>query len=94
MLRMEVDTKGTRKAISTRVYDRRGGFKKLPPGRPVGVIARQPKGHKKGDYNPLVLFFTVNPYRKDYDDVVDQGEYKGKLTGYTASLFHSCFKDW
>ncbi|MBM7591222.1 hypothetical protein [Brevibacillus fulvus] len=38
---------------------------KNPKGRVVGVIAVQPKNHKPGDFNPLVLAWVVSPLRRD-----------------------------
>lgn len=69
---------------------------KHPPGRVVGVISRKPKGHMAGKYNPLIIFFTVNPYRKDYQKVIEQRDTieNAKLPAYEASLFASCFKNW
>lgn len=68
--------------------------KQRVPGKLVGVIARKPIYPTPNDYNPLVLYWTVNPYRKDFNDVVEQTEKQGRLTGYAADLFHSCFKNW
>jgi hypothetical protein len=69
---------------------------KRKPGTVVGVIARQAKDYKRGDFNPLVLFFTVSPYRKDLNKVIDQTrqQKKAKLPKYEESLFDSCFKKW
>lgn len=65
-----------------------------PQGRPVGVIAVRSKRSKPGDFNPLVIFFTVNHYRKDYNQVVEQVNKKAQLPKYEQSLFDSCFKNW
>lgn len=70
------------------------GDRVKPPGKPVGVIAVQPKGLKPDEFNPLVLFFTVNPYRRDFNKVVDQTNKKPKLSKYGQDLFNSCFKNW
>lgn len=84
-----------RPKISHKAYDRRGEGPK-PPGRLVGVIAVKSKNESKKGFNPYVLFFTVSPYRKDYNQVVDQIEQckKARLPRYAQSLFHSCFKNW
>ena len=67
-----------------------------PPGRIVDVIARKPKGLKDGEFNPLVIFWTVSPYRKDLNDVIEQREKikKAQLPKYEADLFRHCFKNW
>lgn len=65
-----------------------------PPGRPVGVIAKLPIGHKEGRFNPLVMFFTVSPYRKDFNRVVEQSQRGTRLPKYEKDLFNSCFKNW
>jgi hypothetical protein len=64
------------------------------PGRLVGVIAVRPKGIKTHDFNPLIIRFVVNRYRKDFNQVVDQTDRKTKLPRYEESLFNSCFKYW
>jgi hypothetical protein len=74
-------------------YNRGGKIPKTKQGKVVGVIARKPKDHKR-DYNPLVLFWVVNPYRKDLNTVIDQQEKKPQLPAYEQSLFDSCFKNW
>lgn len=74
-------------------YNRRARYIKAP-GRIVGVIARQPKGYKPGDFNPLVIYFTVDNFRKDLDIVIDQQNKKPQLPKYSQSLFDSCFKNW
>lgn len=79
-------------------YNRSGGaaLQTGRPGRAVGVIAVKPKGLKDNEYNPLVMYFTVNRYRprKDLNTVIDQTNKKKDLTGYAADLFDSCFKNW
>jgi hypothetical protein len=67
-----------------------------PPGRLVGKIAVQSKDHTPGDFNPLVLNWTVDKHRKveDFNKVVDQSLKKPKLPKYEASLFASCFQNW
>ncbi|MFJ5716559.1 hypothetical protein [Neobacillus sp. NPDC093127] len=78
-----------------KAHDRLGNVKK-PPGRIVGVIERLPENHPAGTFNPLILYFTVSPFRKDYNQVVDQLKTikNTRLPKYEASLFHSCFKKW
>jgi hypothetical protein len=63
-------------------------------GKPVGVIAVKPKGFQDGAYNPLIIFFAVNPYRKDLNEVIEQDKRKGRLSNYQQSLYDSCFKKW
>lgn len=67
---------------------------KRPTGRLVGIIAVRPKGLAEGEYNPLVLCWTVNPYRKDYNEVVEQQQKKPQLPKYSSDLFYSMFKKW
>ena len=64
------------------------------PGRVVGVIAVKPKGLRSTEFNPCVIAFTVDLYRSDLNRVIEQGERKSKLSNYSKSLFHSCFKKW
>lgn len=71
----------------------KSGSRKIE-GRPVGVIAVRPKHIKPGAFNPCIIFFTVNPYRKDYNKVVEQLDRPGRLPKYEQSLFDSCFKNW
>ncbi|AYP68420.1 hypothetical protein HWB91_gp50 [Bacillus phage vB_BboS-125] len=65
-----------------------------PPGRLVGIIAVRPKGLAAGEYNPLVMAWTVNPYRKDYNEVVEQQQKKPQLSKYSNDLFYSMFRKW
>ncbi|MEN2464945.1 hypothetical protein [Ornithinibacillus sp. JPR2-1] len=73
----------------------KGKYKHLP-GKPVGVIAVKPKDlqDEEAEYNPLMLYFCVNPYRTDLEVVLEQGKKKGSLSNYQQSLYESCFKNW
>ena len=62
--------------------------------RIVGVIAVRPKGLSMDAYNPLVLFWTINPYRKDLEEVIAQSERNGQPKSYANSLVNSMFKNW
>lgn len=70
----------------------RYGTQKRLPGKPVGIIAVEPTN--KSAYNPLVITFTVSPYRKDFRLVLLQDEREDHLSDYAQSLFESCFKGW
>lgn len=43
------------------------------PGRPIGVIAVQPKEVQKNGFNPLEILWTVDRSHKDYVGVRSQG---------------------
>jgi hypothetical protein len=77
-------------------YNRKGKDAKRFPGRIVGVIAVRHKGLQPDHFNPLVMFFAVSRYRKDYGVVLEQIEQQKevKLPNYEKSLFDSCFKHW
>lgn len=77
-----------------KAYNRKGERITLDPGKPIGVIAVQSKDHEPGRFNPLVLYFSVNKYRKDLNAVIDQTNKKAQLPKYERSLFDSCFKNW
>jgi hypothetical protein len=64
------------------------------PGRLVGIIAVRPKGLRSAEYNPLIIRFVVNRYRKDLNKVIDQTNKTSRLPNYEQSLFESCFKNW
>ncbi|MCY9198087.1 hypothetical protein MOE86_15520 [Bacillus atrophaeus] len=64
------------------------------PSRRVGVIARKPRDHIKGQYNPLVLYWSVNGYRKDYKQVLKQTRRSTRLPRYEQSLFDHTFRKW
>lgn len=64
------------------------------PSRRIGVIARQSKDHIRGRFNPLVLFWSVNGYRKDYKEVLKQSRRPGRLPKYEQSLFDHTFRKW
>lgn len=64
----------------------RSGVVKTVPGKPVGVV----------NIGQNIVYFTVSPYRKDFNQVVDQTlkiKYS-RLPKYEQSLFHSCFRNW
>lgn len=69
-----------------------------PPGRKVGVIvASTDKAGTQGTPEaPLVIYWAVDRYRKDYGDVLRQEKEaeNARLPKYAASLFDSCFKNW
>lgn len=67
---------------------------KRPTGRLVGIIAVRPKDLPEGAFNPLVIKWTVNPYRKDLNAVIDQAVRKGQKPSYSTDLFYSMFKKW
>ena len=66
-------------------------YNQRPPGKLVGIIAVKPKGLGDNEYNPLVLAFTVNPYRKD---LRKEEPPKPPFTNYSRSLLKSMFKNW
>ncbi|MCY8609923.1 hypothetical protein G3M81_12495 [Bacillus paralicheniformis] len=67
---------------------------RIKPSRRVGVIARKPKGHSPGQFNPLILHWSVNGYRKDYNQVIEQAKRSTRLPAYEQSLFEHTFKKW
>lgn len=65
------------------------------PGVLVGVIAVRPQGLPADKYNPLVIKWTANPYRKDLEEMIEnKGTRRHKLHGYNRDLFNSMFKNW
>lgn len=64
------------------------------PSRRVGYIARRPVDHCPGRYNPLVLFWSVNGYRKDYEQVLKQSARSTRLPPYEQLLFDHTFRKW
>lgn len=64
------------------------------PGRVAGVIAVKPKGLAPGEYNPCVILWTVDTFRKDFGRVLEQNKRTTKLPAYEKELFDSCFKNW
>jgi hypothetical protein len=62
------------------------------PGQVVGIIA---VGNPDG-FNTMTLFHTVNEYRKDYIEVLNQTRRQkfASLPEYEQNLFDSTFKNW
>jgi hypothetical protein len=77
-------------------YNRSGEKGPRPSGKLVGIISVQPNDFKPGDFNPLVLFLSVNKRRKDFAKVIEQIDQikKAQLPKYEKALFDSCFKNW